>query len=78
MVNWRHGLLSDTELLAELHELRAMHLDLGNPRVPFDFSEWGGINRQEAYAEVHERLISAIDEAKRRELDWVPVVNPRG
>lgn len=77
MVGWRFvRVFSDQELLAELTDLRHMHLELGNPRVPFHSNEWGGRNRQEAYEEVHRDLLDALDECKARGLPVHAILYP--
>lgn len=56
----------------EISEWRMLHLELGDYRVPYDPSEWGGRGRAEAYEEIHADLLLKIDSAKLLGLDVSP------
>jgi agmatine/peptidylarginine deiminase len=64
------GVASDDELLRDLHEFTEMRRELDDPSIPFYFNEWGGLNRQMAAEECHQRVLALVEECSRRGLDW--------
>lgn len=76
MVVQNFAAMDDETLLQELAELRKYHLEVGDPRVPFDSHEWGGAARQEIYDGLHADLMAALREAHARGLDTWNVIYP--
>lgn len=61
---------ADANLLAYLHDLAVLRREVDDPAIPFDHHEWDGRSRQEAAEELQRDILAAVDEAKRRGLDF--------